>query len=58
VKKRGLTPFLVLLLIAPLLAQPPQAYRILMTNDDGVKAVGLLALVDVLRPLGETTAIH
>jgi 5'-nucleotidase len=55
--KRGLTPFFLVLLLAPLLAQPQQPYRILITNDDGVKAPGLLALVDVLGPLGEITVI-
>lgn len=56
-KKRGLTPLLLVLLFAPFLAQPQQPYRILMTNDAGVKAPGWLALVDALRPLGEITVV-
>jgi 5'-nucleotidase len=55
--KRGLTPFLLVLFVAPLLAQPQQPYRILITNDDGVKAPGLVALVQALGPLGEITVV-
>ncbi|MCM3881081.1 MAG: 5'/3'-nucleotidase SurE [Vicinamibacterales bacterium] len=55
--KRGLTPFLLLLLVAPLLSQPQQPYRILITNDDGVRAPGLVALVKALGPLGEITVV-
>src|SRR5437763_16735687 len=31
--------------------------RILVTNDDGYRSEGLLALADVLRPLGEVTIV-
>jgi len=31
--------------------------RILVTNDDGVRSHGLLALADALRPLGEVTIV-
>lgn len=59
-KKWGRTPFVVLilaLLLAPLVAQSPRPYRILLTNDDGVNAPGLRALVDTLRSLGEVTVV-
>lgn len=36
-------------------AQTPRPYRILVTNDDGVRAPGLLALAQALQPLGEIT---
>lgn len=52
----------VLMLIGTLLAvapaaQPSRPYRILVTNDDGVRAPGLLALVETLRSIGEVTVI-
>lgn len=37
------------------LAQAP--YRILVTNDDGIRAPGLAALVEALIPLGEVTIV-
>ena len=37
----------------PIQSQEP--FRILVTNDDGVQAPGLLALADALRALGEVT---
>jgi 5'/3'-nucleotidase len=45
---------------APILAstpapQTPRPYRILVTNDDGVRAPGILALAQALQPLGEIT---
>jgi 5'-nucleotidase len=36
-------------------AQPP--YRILVTNDDGLRAPGLAALVRALKPLGELSIV-
>lgn len=39
----------------PTIAQEP--YRILLTNDDGVRAPGLLALADALRELGQVTIV-
>ena len=51
------TAALIALLIAPLLAQPSRPYRILVTNDDGVNAPGLLALVRTLQSLGEVTVV-
>jgi 5'-nucleotidase len=42
----------------PIAGQTPAApYRILITNDDGVRAPGLSALVEALAPLGEITII-
>jgi 5'-nucleotidase len=37
--------------------QPTMPYRILVTNDDGVRAPGLLAVAQALQPLGEVTVI-
>jgi 5'-nucleotidase len=37
--------------------QPAKPYRILVTNDDGVRAPGLLAVAEALRPLGEVTIV-
>jgi 5'-nucleotidase len=36
-------------------AQAPRPYRILLTNDDGVRAPGILAVAQALQPLGEVT---
>ena len=33
----------------------PRPYRILVTNDDGVRAPGILAVAQALQPLGEIT---
>lgn len=54
---------LVLLVVAvltlapglPIAAQAP--YRILVTNDDGVRAPGLLALAQALKAVGEVTIV-
>ena len=47
------------LLSAPLSSQTPPAasgtYRILLTNDDGVRAPGLIALARALRSIGDIT---
>lgn len=40
---------------APDAQTPPQPYRILVTNDDGVRAPGLLALAQALQSLGDVT---
>lgn len=37
--------------------QAPKPYRILVTNDDGVRAPGILALAQALQPLGEVTIV-
>lgn len=45
-------------LVARAGAQPAtQPFRILVTNDDGVRAPGLLALVQALRSLGEVQVV-
>ena len=42
----------------PSAAQPsPQAYRILLTNDDGVRAPGIFALAQALQGVGEVTIV-
>src|SRR4051794_16751282 len=40
-------------------AQPPgsKPYRILVTNDDGIRAPGIVALAEALEPLGEITVV-
>src|SRR5436190_8236411 len=40
---------------APAAQTPARTYRILISNDDGVRAPGILALALALRPLGEIT---
>jgi 5'-nucleotidase len=45
-------------LLAPLQAQqPPRPYRILVTNDDGVRAAGLSSLAQVLQAIGEVVIV-
>ena len=41
----------------PLRGQAPAPYRILVTNDDGIRAPGLAALVEALAPLGELSIV-
>jgi 5'-nucleotidase len=36
---------------------PPQPYRILVTNDDGVRAPGILAVAQALQAIGEVTIV-
>jgi 5'-nucleotidase len=38
-------------------ASTPQAYRILVTNDDGVRAPGILAVAQALQKLGDVTIV-
>jgi 5'/3'-nucleotidase len=38
-------------------AQPPRPYRILVTNDDGVRAAGIAALAEALKTVGEITIV-
>jgi len=40
---------------APAAQTAPRAYRILLSNDDGVRAPGILAVAQALEPLGEIT---
>lgn len=37
--------------------QPAKPYRILVTNDDGVRSPGILALAEAMRSLGEVTIV-
>lgn len=37
--------------------QAAKPYRILVTNDDGIRAAGILALAQALAPLGEITIV-
>lgn len=41
----------------PRAAQAPQPYRILITNDDGVRAPGILAVAQALQSLGDITIV-
>ena len=41
--------------LGPVAGQTP--YRILITNDDGIRAPGLAALVEALAPLGDLTIV-
>lgn len=41
----------------PSTPQPSQPYRILLTNDDGVRAPGILAAAQALRAIGEVTIV-
>jgi 5'-nucleotidase len=60
-RTRVLLAFLVgVVLLAPTAAQrrqPPPPYRILVSNDDGVRAPGLAALAQVLQAIGEVTIV-
>jgi 5'/3'-nucleotidase len=47
----------VLIVVSAPAAQTPRPYRILVTNDDGVRAPGMLALAQALQPLGEITIV-
>ena len=45
-------------LLAPAGAQqPPPPYRILISNDDGVRAPGLAAVAQILQAIGEVTIV-
>jgi 5'-nucleotidase len=50
---------LALIVIAPAGAQqrPPSSYRILVVNDDGIRAPGLAALAQILQAIGDVTVI-
>lgn len=45
------------ILIAPGAARSAATYRILVTNDDGVRAPGIGALAEALKSLGEVTVV-
>src|SRR5215207_9550924 len=38
-------------------ARDQQPYRILVTNDDGIRSLGLAALAQALAPVGEVTIV-
>jgi 5'/3'-nucleotidase len=44
-------------LAQPRAAQAPPPYRILITNDDGVRAPGILAVAQALQRVGEITVV-
>jgi len=44
-------------LLAPVGAQQPPPYRILITNDDGVRAPGLAAVAQVLQAIGQVIIV-
>jgi len=44
-------------LLAPVTAQQPPPYRILITNDDGVRAPGLAAMAQVLQAIGQVVIV-
>jgi 5'-nucleotidase len=50
---------IALTLFVPLGAQspPPASYRILVVNDDGIRAPGLAALAQILQAIGDVTII-
>lgn len=48
---------LLLLTTVPAAQTPAKPYRILVTNDDGVRAPGILALAQALQTLGEVTIV-
>ncbi len=58
-RRRGAVALAALLLLASPLTgrQPALPYRILLTNDDGVRAPGILAAAVALRALGEVTVV-
>jgi 5'-nucleotidase len=57
-RPRALVVVLVALLgVVAAAQQSSKPYRILVTNDDGVRAPGILALAQALQPLGEVTIV-
>jgi 5'-nucleotidase len=44
-------------LLAPVGAQQPPPYRILITNDDGVRAPGIAAVAQVLQAIGDVIIV-
>jgi 5'-nucleotidase len=44
-------------LLAPAAAQQPPSYRILISNDDGVRAPGLAAVAQILQAIGEVVIV-
>ena len=52
-----LSLLLAICVLLPADAQRPQPYRILVSNDDGVRAPGIAALAQVLQAIGEVTIV-
>jgi 5'-nucleotidase len=52
-----LTALVAVCLFAPARAQQAAPYRILVSNDDGVRAPGLAALAQALKPLGDVIIV-
>jgi 5'-nucleotidase len=44
-------------LLAPARAQQPPPYRILISNDDGVRAPGIAAVAQILQAIGEVSIV-
>ena len=57
--RRTLSPGILSVLLAAAVVFTPsaQTYRILVTNDDGIRAPGILALAQALTPIGEVTVV-
>jgi 5'-nucleotidase len=51
------TAFIAVYLLAVTAAQSPRPYRILISNDDGVRAPALPVLAQALRPIGEVIIV-
>jgi 5'-nucleotidase len=51
------TLLLALVLLVPVGAQQPPPYRILVSNDDGVRAPGLAAVAQVLQAIGQVIIV-
>jgi 5'-nucleotidase len=54
---RFFTAVLAVCLLAPARAQQTAPYRILISNDDGVRAPGLAALAEALKAIGEVIVV-
>jgi 5'-nucleotidase len=58
-RHRGIKILVLILVLAACAGKPnapaPSALRILVTNDDGIEAPGILAVAEALRPLGQVT---
>ncbi len=55
--KRALLSLILLACVAAASPSAQAPYRILISNDDGVRAPGLLALAQALKPLGDVTIV-
>jgi 5'-nucleotidase len=59
--RRRIVALILLVVVAgsvgPAAQAPPATYRILVTNDDGIRAPGLLALAQALTAVGDVTVV-